>query len=128
MKNQLLRDTDWSSMAHSLEVRVPLVDVPLLQAIAPLAVTGSLGEGKSLLAGAPTRALPEAVTLRKKTGFSTPIATWLEKSGLPVMDKMEPIPQRIAGRASPKEPWARSWVRQLVAWHLKSSNEAIIGI
>ena len=26
MRNQLLRDTDWASMAHSLEVRVPLVD------------------------------------------------------------------------------------------------------
>ena len=33
MKNQLLRDTDWASMAHSLEVRVPLVDVTLLQAL-----------------------------------------------------------------------------------------------
>src|SRR5262249_10342746 len=26
LRNQLLRDTDWASMAHSLEVRVPLVD------------------------------------------------------------------------------------------------------
>ena len=30
MRNQLLRDTDWASMAHSLEVRVPLVDIKLL--------------------------------------------------------------------------------------------------
>ena len=30
MRNQLLRDTDWASMAHSLEVRVPLVDAVLL--------------------------------------------------------------------------------------------------
>ena len=27
MRNQLLRDTDWSSMAHGLEVRVPFVDI-----------------------------------------------------------------------------------------------------
>ena len=26
MQNQLLRDADWASMAHSLEVRVPLVE------------------------------------------------------------------------------------------------------
>src|ERR1043166_2494541 len=26
MRNQLLRDTDWASMSHSLEVRVPMVD------------------------------------------------------------------------------------------------------
>ena len=31
MRNQLLRDTDWASMAHSLEVRVPLVDAELLR-------------------------------------------------------------------------------------------------
>ena len=35
MRNQLLRDTDWASMAHSLEVRVPLVDVELLRRLAP---------------------------------------------------------------------------------------------
>jgi asparagine synthase (glutamine-hydrolysing) len=36
MRNQLLRDADWASMAHSLEVRVPLVDATLLKATAPL--------------------------------------------------------------------------------------------
>src|SRR5215510_1014685 len=34
MRNQLLRDTDWASMAHSLEVRVPLVDVELVKHMA----------------------------------------------------------------------------------------------
>ena len=36
MRNQLLRDTDWASMAHSLEVRVPLVDSKLLSQLAPI--------------------------------------------------------------------------------------------
>ena len=35
MRNQLLRDTDWASMAHSIEVRTPLVDASLLRQIAP---------------------------------------------------------------------------------------------
>ena len=36
MRNQLLRDTDWSSMAHGLEVRVPFVDMStLLKRIEP---------------------------------------------------------------------------------------------
>ena len=26
MKNQLLRDTDWASMANSVEIRVPFLD------------------------------------------------------------------------------------------------------
>ena len=40
MRNQLLRDADWASMAHSLEVRVPLVDAVLL-AVETAAVLGS---------------------------------------------------------------------------------------
>src|SRR5262245_35234714 len=35
LRNQLLRDTDWSSMAHGLEVRVPLVDFGLLESLGP---------------------------------------------------------------------------------------------
>ncbi len=31
MRHQLLRDSDWASMAHSLELRVPLVDTELLR-------------------------------------------------------------------------------------------------
>ncbi|MDE3217944.1 MAG: hypothetical protein KGO23_01070, partial [Nitrospirota bacterium] len=38
MRNQLLRDTDWASMAHSLEVRIPLVDAILLNKLAPAIV------------------------------------------------------------------------------------------
>jgi len=30
MRNQLLRDADWTSMAHSIELRVPLVDIEVL--------------------------------------------------------------------------------------------------
>ena len=36
MRNQLLRVADWAGMAHSLEIRVPLVDIVLLRKIAPL--------------------------------------------------------------------------------------------
>src|SRR5260221_12582560 len=36
MQNQLLRDTDWAGMAHSVEIRVPFVDVELFRAVAPL--------------------------------------------------------------------------------------------
>jgi hypothetical protein len=36
MRHQLLRDTDWASMAHSLEARVPLVDIALLRTVTPM--------------------------------------------------------------------------------------------
>lgn len=77
MRNQLLRDTDWASMAHSLEVRVPLVDVDLLKIIAPLMLSGRIANGKHLLANAPKKTLPSTIINRTKTGFSIPVGQWL---------------------------------------------------
>ena len=57
MRNQLLRDTDWASMAHSLEVRVPLVDVKLLSQLAPT-TTRYRPRSKRLLANSPRVPLP----------------------------------------------------------------------
>jgi asparagine synthase (glutamine-hydrolysing) len=78
MRNQLLRDTDWASMAHGLEVRVPLVDNSLLQRIAKLGQPESNAMPKACLAKAPQRALPDAVVRRSKTGFVTPVGRWIE--------------------------------------------------
>ncbi|HKS22027.1 MAG TPA: asparagine synthase (glutamine-hydrolyzing) [Thermoanaerobaculia bacterium] len=80
LRNQLLRDMDWASMAHSLEVRVPLVDGHLLRKLAPALVTRR-ERGKQLLACAPRPPLPEAVRNRRKTGFTLPINEWLKEEG-----------------------------------------------
>jgi asparagine synthase (glutamine-hydrolysing) len=80
MRNQLLRDTDWASMAWSLEVRVPLVDSVLLTSVAHMLVHSTPGEGKQALAKVPLKPLPAAVATRAKTGFTTPIARWIEQS------------------------------------------------
>ena len=80
MRNQLLRDTDWASMAHGLEVRVPLVDATLLRAIAPLSLGRQTIAGKMNLAQSPMTPLPAAVAIRDKTGFTTPVASWLQFS------------------------------------------------
>ena len=65
-------------MAHSLEVRVPLVDAHLLKKIAPVLVTRK-ERGKQLLANAPRPPLPDAVRTRRKTGFTLPIKEWLSQ-------------------------------------------------
>lgn len=81
LRNQLLRDMDWASMAHSLEVRVPLVDAHLLRKVAPALVTRRT-RGKQLLANAAHPPLPTAVRERRKTGFTLPIREWLtQESG-----------------------------------------------
>jgi asparagine synthase (glutamine-hydrolysing) len=80
LRNQLLRDMDWASMAHSLEVRVPLVDAHLLRKVAPVLVTRK-DRGKQILANAPRQPLPAIVRARRKTGFTLPIREWLQQEG-----------------------------------------------
>ncbi len=77
MRNQLLRDTDWASMAHSLEVRTPLVDATLLRQIAPLLMVEKQ-RCKAHFARSPREPLPDFLTHRKKSGFSVPLAEWME--------------------------------------------------
>jgi asparagine synthase (glutamine-hydrolysing) len=80
--HQLLRDTDAMSMAHSLEVRVPLLDVALVEAVlrlpTALKVNGPAGP-KPLLRQAVGDRLPEVVRQRNdKQGFTFPFALWLK--------------------------------------------------
>ncbi len=77
MRNQLLRDSDWASMDHSVELRTPLVDAHLLHEVAPLLSSFERFPNKSLLAEAPVKPLPRAIIERRKTGFGVPVARWL---------------------------------------------------
>jgi asparagine synthase (glutamine-hydrolysing) len=72
MRNQLLRDTDWASMAHSVEVRTPLVDAALLRQIAPLLIEAGR-KCKDALAAV----LPRWLRERPKTGFFVPMQQWM---------------------------------------------------
>ena len=76
LRNQLLRDTDWASMTHSVEVRVPLVDWTLWREVATLGLMSPY-IGKRALATTPRTQLPKAVLERKKTGFTVPMRQWM---------------------------------------------------
>jgi asparagine synthase (glutamine-hydrolysing) len=76
MRNQLLRDADWAGMAHSLEIRTPLVDYVLLQALAPYMSLMTAGAGKRALAQAPSAPLPPEIADSPKRGFAVPIGPW----------------------------------------------------
>ncbi len=80
MANTLLRDSDQMSMAHSIELRVPLVDHLLAAAL--LATPGrrkGFGRAQKLwLRQAFGLYLPEEVFTRKKMGFTLPFAEWLK--------------------------------------------------
>ncbi|HET7730531.1 MAG TPA: asparagine synthase (glutamine-hydrolyzing), partial [Usitatibacter sp.] len=79
MRNQLLRDADWAGMAHSLEIRIPLVDPVLFRQVMPLLASP---RPPTKLDAARTLAtpLPGAVLSRPKTGFSIPVHQWARKA------------------------------------------------
>ena len=77
MRNQLLRDADWAGMAHSLEIRVPLVDWKLTKTLAPSLATLVSGAGKAALGVTPSVPLPGTVRTRTKTGFAVPTGDWM---------------------------------------------------
>ncbi len=70
---------DRASMAHSLEVREPLMDHPLIEWAASLPPELKLhgGEGKYVFKKAMEAYLPDEVLYRRKMGFSVPLANWL---------------------------------------------------
>jgi asparagine synthase (glutamine-hydrolysing) len=76
MRNQLLRVADWAGMAHSLEIRVPLVDIVLLRKVAPLLAT-HYRPTKLDMAGTLATPLPPEVLHRPKSGFLVPVQRWL---------------------------------------------------
>lgn len=82
LRNQLLRDSDWASMAHSVELRTPFVDVTLLENMTPILKQFKKYPNKLLLANTPSKPLPKEITHKQKTGFSIPIKEWLSTNEL----------------------------------------------
>jgi len=103
MKNQLLRDADWAGMAHSVEIRTPLVDSFLLKEIIPVMANMDLGKGKVPLAMSPRKQLPKAIMNRPKTGFTVPIDQWIKRSKY--LDQWKSV-GILKGTHC---PWARRW-------------------
>jgi asparagine synthase (glutamine-hydrolysing) len=81
MRNMLMRDADWAGMAHSLEIRTPMVDITLFRALAPCLSDPMNPPAKRQLGGVPKRLLPDAIRKRPRTGFSIPVREWMEERG-----------------------------------------------
>lgn len=74
----ILTKVDRASMAHALEVRVPLLDHKLVEWISGLPVSFKLHghEGKYLFKKALEPYLPDDILYRNKMGFAVPLASW----------------------------------------------------
>jgi asparagine synthase (glutamine-hydrolysing) len=140
MLNTLLRDSDFMSMAHGLEVRVPLIDHRLAQRVLALPGSWKLNGAtpKPLLLKAFGDSLPDNIVHRPKRGFTLPFERWLRDDMRPVVEeslaKIEDsalgawISKRAArniwddflqGKTSWSRPWSlyvlQSWCSQHVS-------------
>lgn len=88
MADVLLRDSDVFSMAHSLELRVPFVDVRLLEWLWPQPVRYKYDRRqiKRALADAVADVVPAAIRRRRKQGFALPFPLWMRRELRPFLD------------------------------------------
>ncbi len=89
LPGDILTKVDRASMAHGLEVRVPILDHPFVEWAAglPSALKVQGGEGKAVFKQALEAYLPRDILYRPKMGFAVPIAQWFRG----------PLRQRVRG-------------------------------
>lgn len=102
MRNQLLRDSDVMSMAQGLELRVPFLDLPLVDTLARIPAAMRLQAGKRFLLQAVPE-VPDWVANQPKRGFLFPFEQWLGTEWREVfaaLDHTSPVPMQT---------WYRKW-------------------
>jgi asparagine synthase (glutamine-hydrolysing) len=105
LRDRLLHDSDWASMAHSLELRTPLVDAALLDALKLVHTSFTGGAGKRLLAQSPVNLLAEEIITRPKSGFDVPMTQWLAAA---TERRTWSSMALLADRGT---PWTRRWAK-----------------
>ena len=139
MASTLLHDTDAVSMARSLEVRVPLLDTPLVEFVSALpdAARQRAGVQKALLVEAIGELLPQEIRTQRKRTFTLPWDEWLRGPLRPRLEASfaNPAPavadnlraagvvsvwkDFLAGKTSWSRPWSlyvlNEWVRRHLA-------------
>jgi asparagine synthase (glutamine-hydrolysing) len=117
MRHQLLRDSDWGGMGHSVEIRVPFVDVEFLKQIAPMLSRPNAPSKRDMAAAASKLMTPEILD-RRKTGFQIPVRDWLlTDQPAHAIDS----PYRIADRGL--RGWAKHVYRRFGGAELRSRSQ-----
>jgi asparagine synthase (glutamine-hydrolysing) len=107
---------DRASMAHSLEVREPLMDHELVEWLAtlpsPLKIRGQ--EGKYIFKKSMEAYLPQDVLYRPKMGFSVPLARWFRG----------PLKQRLRDAVLGERLAATGWFNPDYLRHLVDAHQS----
>ena len=122
MRNTLLRDSDFMSMAHGLELRVPFLDRSLVEACFRIPGGRKLRNGvpKPLLLQSLGVELPREIVNRPKRGFALPFERWLRGEMKPMVESTfvkESAAQAFVSSSAAKAVWNRflagetSWSR-----------------
>ncbi len=82
--------TDKTSMAANLEVRVPFLNVELVELVAKMPVKMKLKclKRKYILKRAAEKLLPHDIVWRKKAGFGAPVRSWLRGPLWPMVEEL----------------------------------------
>ena len=114
LPDDLLMVADKTSMANSLEVRVPFLDYRLVEFVESLPPSLKLKgmTGKYLLKKALTKWLPSKTIYRKKKGFAHPIADWLRTSMRPLVEDC-----LLSNNSSLSRYFDQDYMRQLYTKH-----------
>src|SRR5690606_27557212 len=114
LAGDILTKVDRASMAHSLEVREPLLDHPMMEWLAGLPSSFKLGkgEGKLLFKQAMEHYLLADILYRPKMGFAVPLASWFRGP------LRTPVRAALLGpRLAQTGIFNASYLRQLVDQH-----------
>ena len=114
LPDDILAKVDRSSMAVSLEARVPLLDHRLMEFVATIPSSLKLrdGTGKYLLKRAMAARLPAEILARRKMGFGVPLGTWFRGE---LRDMTHDL--LLAPRTRQRGIFRPSWVEWLVRTH-----------
>jgi len=82
LQDQILKDIDFMSMRHSVEVRVPYLDHKLVEFVNNVELNEKMKNGinKSLLVESLRERLPSQIYTRQKMGFTFPFSNWLKNN------------------------------------------------
>jgi asparagine synthase (glutamine-hydrolysing) len=110
MQNQLLKDTDYMSMWHGIEVRVPFLDKDLIELVYSINpdIRYSKDQNKHLLIEAFGKELPEEIWKRPKQGFVFPFEQWMMHIQ-PENGSSVKIEQLRKGLSKGNIHWSRYW-------------------
>jgi asparagine synthase (glutamine-hydrolysing) len=120
LPDDLLMVADKTSMANSLEVRVPFLDRRLVEFVESLPPSLKLHglTGKYLHKKALTKWLPRETVYRKKKGFAHPIAEWLRTSMKPLVEDC-----LLSRESSLALYFNQSYMRELVRRHQEGKEQ-----